>query len=149
MTELSKLFPEIKDIDTSKLVICYIAKDKSLGPHPDPGQKYTSDDIPIFWAKYEEKLLYAICNSHRLGWFEDYYDWLNQDGSFFNFLEPAEKELSKILEYNPQYFIVNPDVFLNKDVRDGICQWEMDIITEWNRDRKINQILDDTNGSQQ
>ena len=43
----------------------------------------------------------------------------------------------------PKYFIVKPEVFLEKDIRDSICQWEMDIITKWNRDTKINKLLNE------
>jgi hypothetical protein len=145
MTELSKLFTEIKDVDTSKLKICYITQDESLST-PSSSNKNYSKDIPIFWALYEDKLLYAICEDYRLGLFESFYDWENQDGSFFNFLEPTKKELSKILQLvmqEPKYFIVKPEVFLEKDIRDSICQWEMDIITKWNRDTKINKLLNE------
>ena len=78
MTELSNLFIEIINVDVSKLEICYITHDLTLDPQPS-NKNYPSREIPVFWALYQDKLLYAICNSYRFGMLEDYYDWKTQN----------------------------------------------------------------------
>ena len=133
-TEISNLFKEVRDIDRSKLKVLFVHTDESL-KNQLPSEKYSSRNVPIFWALYEDKLLYVVCD-HRMGFLESISDWDN-----FNQFEPGEYELSKLLSYNPNFYLVRYDVFLNKEVRDSICQWEMDIISEWNRERKINELL--------
>jgi len=144
MTEISKLFTEIYHIDPSKLEMAFVNRDITLN-QIETTKKYPRMDIPVFWAFYEEELIYGICNSYRFTMFESYDDWETKSDDFgdnyFDWVNPGEKELSKILEYNPQYFLVDPNVFLVKEIRDKICDWEMDIIAKWNRDRKINQLL--------
>ncbi len=134
-TEISNLFKEVRDIDRSKLKVLFVHTDESL-KNQLPSEKYSSRSVPIFWATYEDKLLYGVCD-HRMGFLESINDW----GSFNQF-EPGEKELYRLLSYNPNFYLVRYDVFIDKEVRDSICQWEMDIITEWNREQKINEIID-------
>lgn len=129
LTYLSKYFVEIKDIDTSKINISFVTKEES---YVNGGT-----DVVIFWGLYEDMLLYAVTD-YELSPFETFYDW----DPFFNFLEPTRDELERLLKYNIKYYIVKYDIFLDKSIRDSICQWEMDIISKWNREQKINELLD-------
>jgi hypothetical protein len=136
MTSLSRYFTEIFDVDKSKLELLYVSKEDRYG-----GMTILPKQVPIFWAHYEDKLLYVVVE-YDLHFLEVFYDdWKHPDGSFFNPYSPTEKELSYLSKYNFYYFIVDPQVFLVKEIRDEICQWEEDIIKTWSRNNKINQIF--------
>lgn len=143
MTLLSKLFSELFDIDKSKLKIIYVSiddKDYANGTIFPGGIPRKN---PVFWANYEDKLLYVVVR-YDLHFLEvPDHDWKYDDGTYFNSYMPTEKELSYLSQYNFQYFIVDPNVFLVKENRDKICQWEEDIIKTWSRNNKLKQIFDE------
>jgi hypothetical protein len=92
---------------------------------------------PSFWSYYNDKLLYSICYGFEFSLFETYDDWDN-----FNQFFPGEKEynilinLPGIIHYEIEY-----EIFLDDKIRDQISQWEFDIISSWNRDIKIKNLL--------
>jgi hypothetical protein len=56
-------------------------------------------------------------------------------------LSPGEEELSHLLQYKIRYHLVVPEMLKYEQVRLNLSQWEEDIITTWNRDKKINDIF--------
>jgi hypothetical protein len=99
-----------------------------------------SDYKPSMWFIYEGWLYLAVCE-YEFDLFEGYEDWILKDGKQFNRWSPGEEEVNKILSLNPTYFKSSPeDIFKSGDL-DFYCEYELDFIKEWNRDRKIKEIL--------
>jgi hypothetical protein len=133
-TYLSSIFPEVVDVDTSELKLCYVTKEHLISKNITLSG--VSNYIPTFWAFYKGELLYCLVD-YQLHFLEDFTDW----HSDFNHLFPGDFELSLLLKYNIKYFHVLPEVFKEEEVRDHISQWEDDLIKTWNRDKKINDLL--------
>ena len=94
-----------------------------------------------FWALYEDQLLYVV-TGYGLKYFEIVSDWLvdTPDGSrYFDTINPGIRELEKLLTLKPSYYVF--DMSALTALPGNFCQFEMDLITEWNRDFKINSLL--------
>ena len=132
-TYLSSIFPEMVDINPLELEILYLTRD-------------TINDInkttyvPVFWALYRDELLYCQVD-YQFVFLEDYGDWKLSNGQDFNSYFPGQDELSHLLQYKVSYYHVLPEMLSYDGVRLQLCKCEVDIITNWNRDKKIKDLL--------
>lgn len=132
-TYLSSIFPEVIEIDPTDLKPLYITRDNI---HNIKNTIY----VPVFWAHYREELLYCEVD-YEFDFLEAYDDWTLPSGKYFDQYSPGEEELSHLLQYKIRYHLVVPEMLKYEQVRLNISQWEEDIITTWNRDKKINDIF--------
>ena len=95
---------------------------------------------PSMWFKYKDWMYLAVCD-YEFDFLEMYEDWINDDGTQFDEWNPTQKEVNKLLSMNPIYFKVIPERIFSSDDLDNYCQFELDFIMEWNRDKKIGDIL--------
>jgi hypothetical protein len=132
-TYFSSIFPEVLDINPLELEILYLSKDLL---HNANRTTY----VPVFLALYREELLYCQVD-YEFHFLETYDDWKLLNGKDFNPYFPSEDELSHLLQYKIKYHLVIPEMLSYEEVRLQICQREEDIIKNWNRDKKINDLL--------
>ena len=132
-TYLSSIFPEVLDINPLELEILYLTRD-------------TINDInktayvSVFWALYRDELLYCQVD-YQFHFLENYDDWKLSNGQDFNSYFPGKDELSHLLQYKISYYHVIPEMLSYDGVRLQLCKWEVDIITNWNREKKIKDLL--------
>jgi hypothetical protein len=132
-TYLSTIFPEVEGINTSELRLAFIHRDNIHNI-----KKFIY--VPVFWAHYHDELLYCQVD-YEFHFLETYDDWKLPTSKDFNPYYPGEEELSHLLQYKIKYHHVIPEMLRHEEVRLQICQWEEDIIKNWNRDKKINDLL--------
>ena len=132
-TYLSSIFPEVEEINTSELKLVYLTKDNI---HNIKSTIY----VPVFWAHYHDELLYCQVD-YEFDFLEEYGDWKLPTGKDFNPYFPGQDELSHLLQYKISYYHVVPEMLSYDGVRLQLCKWEADIITNWNRDKKIKDLL--------
>ena len=135
-TYISSIFSEVKEINTSELRLAYLNIDHlSIGTW-----KYIPPSVPVFWAYYRDELLYCQVD-YQFNYFETYDDWKLSNGKDFNPYFPGDEELSHLLQYKITYHNVIPEMLNNEELRLELCQLEEDIIKNWNRNKKINDLL--------
>jgi len=132
-TYLSSIFPEVVDINPLELEILYLTRDTINGI-------FKTTYVPVFWALYRDELLYCQVD-YQFVFLEDYGDWKLSNGQDFNSYFPGQDELSHLLQYKISYYHVVPEMLSYDGVRLQLCKWEADIITNWNRDKKIKDLL--------
>ena len=132
-TYLSSIFPEVLDINPLELEILYLTRDTINGINK-------ATYVPVFWALYHDELLYCQVK-YEFHFLENYDDWKLLNGQDFNPYDPSEDELSHLLQYKINYYLVIPEKLEHEEARLNLCEWEEDIIKTWNRDKKIKDLL--------
>lgn len=94
---------------------------------------------PSAWFEYSGWLYLMVCD-YEFKFLEQYEDWVFDDGDEFNEWEPGEREVNKMLGMNPTFFKANAEEIFKSDLG-YYCDYELDFIKEWHRDRKIGDIL--------
>lgn len=126
------LFEEISDLDISKLLPLYVT---TISNHVITNGKVTNIEyFPSFWTLYKDKMLYVTCFGYKMDLFESFHDWDD-----FNYFDPGKSELNRLLNYSPKFHDINYNEIIKID--EYLCQHELDFINVWNRDKKINLIL--------
>lgn len=129
-TYLASVLPEILNIDTSELKLAYLTSDGRL----------VTGYIPIIWAYYREELLYCEVD-YNFSLLETYDDWKLTNGNDFNPYSPGDEELSHLLKYKIKYHLFLPEMFASEEVQLNLCKVESDIIKNWMRNKKLNELL--------
>ncbi len=149
ITEISKLFKEVQ-VEEYLLKMLYVSRDRSMSivtKNPNLN-KATTVYIPVFWATYKDEMIYGVCD-YTFDMFEDFNDWVNESQFIgvkskpFNHISPGIDELLTLKKYFPRYFTVDYNILMNSDHLEDLCEWEIDILKTWNRDKKLNQILNE------
>lgn len=109
----------------------------------EKGVTSTHSSSPSTWFKYGGWIYLMVCD-YEFSFLEQYSDWSVQldDGSTKEFSEyyPTKLEIDYLLRMNPTFFKANPEEIYKSELG-YYCKYELDFITEWNRSRKINDIL--------
>ena len=90
---------------------------------------------PSMWFEYKGWVYLAVCSSYTFGLFETYDDW-----DEFNNNNPQKKGVDTLLNLGPIFFKAIPEDIFKSDLGE-YCDYELDFIKNWVRDRKINEIL--------
>ncbi len=98
-----------------------------------------SSTNPSMWFMYNDWIYLMVCD-YNFKILEQYEDWSNFDGSDFDRYDPGEKEFKFLLGLNPTYFKASPEEIYKSDLGQ-YCQFELDFLFKWSRDRKIRDIL--------
>lgn len=108
----------------------------------DPLSKYNPQkNHPSVWFIYEEIMYWAL-SKHEFKWFEDYSDAVLPSGKAFNQWNPGKEEWEYMLEFGYEYRVLDyENAILQADDLDHWCDFEIRFITEWNRNKKIDDIL--------
>jgi hypothetical protein len=109
---------------------------------------------PAFWFEFEGWLYYGLVD-YEFNFGEQYDDWVIGE-SRFNDMKPGKIEfdmltnfkdftflkepVSDIKSFNTIYYKLDWDKANTKDNLLEYCQFEIDFIKTWNRDRKLNDI---------
>lgn len=131
---------EIVD-DFNKLTPLYVCTDDVfLYGYKKSGTR-SHEQVVVFWASYEDKLIYCVTD-RIMGDFESMFDWdIYKDGQkvYFDFIEPGKPELDFLSQFSCHYYLFDPKIL--DILLDNFCQLELDMISRWTRENKINKLL--------
>lgn len=125
---------------------------------------------PSFWFEFNGWIYYGMVE-YEFGFTEQYEDWVvngkvsddsvkynsnDLDYPFFNSYNPSKFEFDMLVNfkapsnkvsdpgkpYNTKYYKLDWDKANTEDNLDYYCEYETDFIKVWNRDRKINELID-------
>ena len=101
----------------------------------------SSKNFPSVWFIYEEVMYWAL-SKYEFKWFEDYSDFTLPSTAQFNQWNPGKEEWEFMLEFGYEYRVLDYEkAILQADDLDHWCDFEIRFITEWNRNKKIDDIL--------
>lgn len=108
----------------------------------DPLNKYNPNrNFPSVWFIYEGIMYWALSN-HEFNWFEQYSDAVLPSGKAFDEWNPGKEEWEYMLEFGYEYRVFDYEkAILQVEDLDHWCDYEIQFVTEWNRNKKIDDIL--------
>ena len=108
----------------------------------DPLSKYNPQkNHPSIWFIYEEIMYWAL-SKHEFKWFEDYSDLTLPSTAQFNQWNPGKEEWEFMLEFGYEYRVFDYEkAILQADDLNHWCDFEIQFITEWNRNKIIDDLL--------
>lgn len=100
-----------------------------------------SRNYPSVWFIYEEIMYWAL-SKYEFKWFEDYSDLTLPSTAQFNQWLPEKEEWEFMLnlEYEYRVFDYNKAILEVEDL-DNWCDFELDFIKKWYRDKRIDDLL--------
>lgn len=100
-----------------------------------------SRNYPSVWFIYEG-IMYWGLSKHEFKWFEQYSDSILPSGKEFDEWSPGKEEWEYMLEFGYEYRELDYEkaILLAEDL-DNWCDYEIQFITEWNRNKKIDDIF--------
>ena len=97
--------------------------------------------FPAIWFIYED-IIYFGLSKYKFNWFEDYSDFILPSGLKFNMYKPGEAEWDYMIKLGYEYRILDYNkAILYADDLDYWCDFELDFIKKWYRDKRIGDIL--------
>lgn len=101
-----------------------------------------SRNYPSVWFIYEGIMHWGL-SKHEFKWFEQYSDLILPSGKEFDEWSPGKEEWEYMLEFGYEYRVLDYEkAILHAENLDGWCDYEIRFITEWNRNKKIDDILE-------
>ena len=101
----------------------------------------SSKNFPSVWFIYEEVMYWAL-SKYEFKWFEDYSDLTLPSTAQFNQWNPCKEEWEFMLGFGYEYreFDYNKAI-LEVENLDDWCDFELDFIKKWHRDKRIDDLL--------
>jgi hypothetical protein len=100
-----------------------------------------SNNFPSVWFIYEEIMYWAL-SKYEFKWFEDYSDLTLPSTAQFNQWDPGKEEWEFMLEFGYEYRVLDYNkAILEVEDLDNWCDFELDFIKKWYRDKRIDDIL--------
>ena len=90
---------------------------------------------PAFWFEYKGWIYFGICEKYHFNFLEDFQDWIN-----FSEYEPGYFEFDHLMSLRPTFYKVNYQIIINSDL-DNWCKFETYFLTEWWRNKQIEDVL--------
>jgi hypothetical protein len=108
----------------------------------DPLNKYNPNrNFPSVWFIYEGIMYWAL-SKYEFKWFEDYSDLTLPSTAQFNQWFPGKEEWEFMLGFGYEYREFDYEkAILHADDLDYWCDFEIRFLTEWNRNKKIDDLL--------
>ena len=102
----------------------------------NPQKKHAS-----VWFIYEEIMYWAL-SKYEFKWFEEYSDLTLSSTAQFNQWNPGKEEWEFMLGFGYEYreFDYNTAI-LEVENLDDWCDFELDFIKKWHRDKRIDDLL--------
>ena len=100
-----------------------------------------SNNFPSVWFIYEGIMYWAL-SKREFKWFEDYSDLTLPSTAQFNQWNPGKEEWEFMLNLGYEYreFDYKKAILYTEDL-DSWCDFELDFIKKWYRDKRIEDIL--------
>lgn len=107
----------------------------------DPIDRYNHWDFPSVWFIYEGIMYWAL-SKRGFKLFEDYSDFTLPSTAKFNKWNPGKEEWEYMLELGYEYRVFDYEkAILQAEDLDSWCDFELQFIKEWNRDKNIDDLL--------
>jgi hypothetical protein len=101
----------------------------------------SSKNFPSVWFIYQGIMYWAL-SKYEFKWFEDYSDFTLPSTAQFNQWNPGKEEWEYMLEFGYEYRVFDYDkTILKGEDLDNWCDFEIRFLTEWNRNKKIDDLL--------
>ena len=100
-----------------------------------------SNNFPSVWFIYEGIMYWAL-SKREFKWFEDYSDLTLPSTAQFNQWNPGKEEWEFMLNLGYEYRVFDYEkAILQADDLDHWCDFELDFIKKWYRDKRIDDLL--------
>ena len=100
-----------------------------------------SNNFPSVWFIYEGIMYWAL-SKYEFKWFEDYSDLTLPSTAQFNQWLPEMEEWEFMLNLGYEYRVLDYNkAILQAEDLDHWCDFELDFIKKWYRDKRIDYIL--------
>ena len=100
-----------------------------------------SNNFPSVWFIYEGIMYWAL-SKYEFKWFEDYSDLTLPSTAQFNQWLPEKEEWEFMLNLGYEYRVLDYNkAILQAEDLDHWCDFELDFIKKWYRDKRIDYIL--------
>jgi hypothetical protein len=101
----------------------------------------TTKNFPSVWFIYEGVMYWGL-SRYEFKWFEDYSDFSLPSGKDFNQWLPVKEEWEYMLEFGYEYRLLDYNkAILEVDDLDDWCDFELDFVREWHRNKRIDDVL--------
>jgi hypothetical protein len=90
---------------------------------------------PAFWFVHKGWIHFGICKNYHFQFLEDFSDW---EG--FNEYDPKSLEFDHLISLKPTFYKLDYKKSMSGDM-DQWCKFELDFITEWWRNKPIEDVL--------
>jgi hypothetical protein len=97
------------------------------------GNKHMAN--PAIWIEFENSIYFGVCKSYHFNFLEDFSDWEN-----FDEYNPGHFEFSHLMKIKPTFYKLDYLGVMKSDLGDW-CDFELDFIKKWWRDKKISELL--------
>ena len=130
----------------------YIGEIKSM-PDPDFGdvriiwmtqeswldKDRINNTYPSVWFIFEGEMYHGL-STYRFKWFEQYEDLALPSGKPFDCYFPGREECEYMTNLGYEYRKLDYEKAMRGDM-DEWCEFELDFLKKWNRDKKIDDLL--------
>lgn len=90
---------------------------------------------PAFWFEYQGWIYLGLCKLYHFNFLEDFSDW-----DHFDEYDPKNLEFDHLMSLKPTFYKVDYQSIINGDLGDW-CKFETDFLTEWWRNKQIDDII--------
>ena len=98
-------------------------------------------NFPSVWFIYEGTMHWGL-SRYEFKWFEDYSDFTLPSGKEFNQWLPGKEEWEYMLQFGYEYRLFDYiKAILEADDLDDWCDFELDFVREWHRNKRIEDVL--------
>jgi hypothetical protein len=100
-----------------------------------------SKNFPSVWFVYEGVMYWGL-SKYEFKWFEDYSDFSLRTGENFDPWFPKRKEWEYMVGLGYEYRVLDyKKAILDADDLDDWCDFELNFIKEWYRNKRIDDVL--------
>lgn len=101
----------------------------------------SSKNFPSVWFIYEGIMYWAL-SKYEFKWFEEYSDLTLSSTAQFNQWDPGKEEWEFMLGFGYEYRVFDYEkAILQAEDLDHWCDFELDFIKKWHRDKRIDDLL--------
>jgi hypothetical protein len=98
-------------------------------------------NFPSVWFIHKG-IMYWGLSKYEFKWFEDYSDFTLPSTEQFNQWDPGKEEWEFMLGLGYEYRVFDYDkAILKVEDLDNWCDFEIQFLTDWNRNKKIDDLL--------
>jgi hypothetical protein len=98
-------------------------------------------NFPSVWFIYEGIMYWAL-SKYEFKWFEEYSDFTLPSTAQFNQWFPGKEEWEFMLNFGYEYRVLDYNkAILHAEDLDNWCDFELNFIKEWYRNKRIDDIL--------